>query len=146
MQHDITTQLEDGLVTLQDSCVALNRSVREQAEHQIGEMQAARRLMDDAEGAITMEAYASGAIDGKNAERRGMQLNAYLTNHDGYQSALARLDNALAMQASLQAAYDNAEVNYKTACYAARSRIAMAGLEAAMVGRHEEEYEEVPFR
>lgn len=124
---------------------ALNSARNEVTNYRIGELVAAKRLMEDTESAAMMEAWTEGHITGKNEARRKLEMASWLSGHRAFQSAIARLDDAYAMETALGTAYENAEIDYKTLCYQIRSQIAMAQLQAAIESRHTMEPEEAPF-
>ncbi|HPD42254.1 MAG TPA: hypothetical protein PLD43_11940 [Anaerolineae bacterium] len=81
------------------------------------EAQSKKQLLLDVENATTMEAYASGKIDGKNAETRNTQLTAYLNADERVQEARAAVQEAEARSESLAQALQEKRDWYKHGSY-----------------------------
>ncbi len=93
----------------------------------------AREQVAEAEAEAMMDAYAEGAIDGKNAEQRKTQTDAWLARHEG---VLAARDACRAVEArvvDLEAEAAVAEAEYKAALAKWNSAQAAAGLLSAML-------------
>lgn len=75
----------------------------------------AKGALDLATNTASMDAYAKGVIDGKNAEQRKLQLDAYLAADEGLAAAQAALAALEGQMASLEAQIARANGDYKAA-------------------------------
>jgi len=93
----------------------------------------ARERLSEAEADATMGAYADGAVDGKNAEQRKTQLDAYLAGHEAVRAAREHLRAVETRATNLEAALAVAETEHKTALARWNTARAQAELLAAML-------------
>jgi hypothetical protein len=93
----------------------------------------AKERLDEAEADATMGAYADGAVDGKNAEQRKTQLDAYLVSNEAVRAAREHLRAVETRVVNLEAALAVAETEHKAALARWNTARAQAELLAAML-------------
>jgi len=97
------------------------------------ELREAQDEYDSIVNASTMKAYASGAIDGRNASMRDDQLTYWLGNDTRVAEAKAQLHEAEATVAALEGEVARAQAEYKAATYRHHALRAVADLQRAML-------------
>jgi len=93
----------------------------------------AKERLSDVEAEATLQGYADGAIDGKNAEQRKSQLDAYLAGQERVRDARERVRATEMRVAKLEAAAAVAEAEHKTALLRWNAARTQAELLAAML-------------
>lgn len=97
------------------------------------ELATAKRNSELVVNGATMEAYAAGAVNGKNQAERDMQLIAYLAQHTGAMAAQAELNEAERVAAQLDADLTERQMAYKAATYRLVAARAKSELMRAMI-------------
>jgi len=97
-----------------------------------------------AANSATMEAYASGAITGKNQAERDVQIADYLSKDTSVREAQERLHDVEVQMAAVEAQLETAEADYKAAwgrLAATRSDAALQTAYLQLLARKETESE-----
>ena len=137
--RDILTQARQALIDLGTweevaTCAAtLTKADNDLRAAKATELPVAKERLSDVEAEATLQGYADGAIDGKNAEQRKSQLDAYLAKNEAVRAAREHLRAVETRVTNLEAALAVAEAEHKTALLRWNAARTQAELLAAML-------------
>ena len=137
--RDILTQARQALIDLGTwqevaACAAtLTKADNDLRAAKATELPVAKERLSDVEAEATLQGYADGAIDGKNAEQRKSQLDAYLAGQERVRDARERVRATEMRVAKLEAAAAVAEEEHKMALLRWNAARTQAELLAAML-------------